>query len=78
MDYFKKNREILQSHLTLAQRERLGSLEIVSVPYHATLTEVINILTPIFAEINKPDELLECKRLTKYLIGWRFKEDPRK
>ncbi len=75
---YRKNKEILEKHLTLVQREKLASLEIASVPFHATLTEAINILTRIFAVINKPDELLECKRLTRYLIGWRFEEDPRK
>jgi len=78
LELYRKNKEILEKHLTLAQREKLMSLEMASVPFHATLTEAINTLTRIFAVINKPDKLLECKKLTRYLIGWRFEEDPRR
>ena len=76
---FQKNKEILEKHLTLANREKLESLkDIIRVPDHATLTEIMGILTSIFRVINKPDERMECERLSRYLIGWRFEEDPRK
>ena len=74
-EIFFKNMEILEKHLTLVQRKKLMSLrEIVSVPSHATLAEAISILLPIFTVINKPNEQIECERLSKYLRGWSREE----
>ena len=74
-EIFFKNVEILEKHLALLQREKLMSLkEAPSVPSHATLTEAVNILLPIFTIINKPNEQIECERLSKYLRGWSREE----
>lgn len=74
-ELFQKNKEILEKHLTLLQRKKLGSLkEMASVPSHAILTEAVNILLPIFTEINKQEEQWECERLFKYLVGWAREE----
>ena len=72
---FLKNKEILEKHLTLAQRERLGSqTKEILVPSHAALTEAVNTLMSIFVVINKPNEQWECERLSKYLRSWAREE----
>ncbi len=68
--YFK-NVEALEKHLTTEQKETLKSLKVVAEnPSYAIVAKGLSLLEPAFRAINQSSQVVECKRLIKYLGGW--------